>query len=91
MCAASSKKRQVEMRAVIKSRVSVSVSVRVMTLKPKVILGRQHSNLTPTSTKGIDIVSPMIGLNEDQMQYYTLARTFADNEMRPYAGKKKLI
>jgi hypothetical protein len=35
---------------------------------------------------GIDVISPLIGLSGDQQVYYTLARTFADNEMKPYAG-----
>lgn len=36
---------------------------------------------------GIEVVSPTIGLNEDQANFYTLARDFANNEMRPHAAK----
>ena len=38
------------------------------------------------SASGIEIVSPLIGLTNDQTEYYNLARQFADNEMRPNAG-----
>jgi hypothetical protein len=36
---------------------------------------------------GKDLVSPLIGLTNDQTEFYNLARDFADNEMKPYAGK----
>jgi hypothetical protein len=36
--------------------------------------------------KGLDSVFPSIGLSEDQVEYYSLARGFAEKEMKPYAG-----
>lgn len=33
----------------------------------------------------LELVSPTIGLSEDQANFYNLAREFADNEMRPFA------
>jgi hypothetical protein len=36
---------------------------------------------------GIDVVSPLIGLTEDQQTFYKLAKDFSDREMRPFAGK----
>lgn len=36
---------------------------------------------------GEALVDPTIGLTEDQAQFYRLARSFADCEMRPYASK----
>eukprot|EP00602_Paraphysomonas_sp_CaronLab_P005343 CAMPEP_0185017980 /NCGR_PEP_ID=MMETSP1103-20130426/832_1 /TAXON_ID=36769 /ORGANISM="Paraphysomonas bandaiensis, Strain Caron Lab Isolate" /LENGTH=411 /DNA_ID=CAMNT_0027547615 /DNA_START=19 /DNA_END=1254 /DNA_ORIENTATION=+ len=36
---------------------------------------------------GSDIISPLIGLNDDQKEFYTLAKGFADKEMAPYAAK----
>lgn len=35
---------------------------------------------------GIDLISPLIGLNTDQCEFYNLARQFANTEMRPNAG-----
>lgn len=40
-----------------------------------------------TASKGIEIISPEIGLNEDQTEFYSLARSFADKELRPHAAK----
>ena len=37
--------------------------------------------------KGLDLISPVIGLSDDQKEFYHLAREFADSEMRPYANK----
>jgi hypothetical protein len=39
------------------------------------------------SAKGIDIISPTIGLTEEKSEFYNLARNFADNELRPHASK----
>jgi alkylation response protein AidB-like acyl-CoA dehydrogenase len=39
-----------------------------------------------TAAKGIELFSPLIGLSEDQKQFYNLAREFADTEMRPKAN-----
>jgi alkylation response protein AidB-like acyl-CoA dehydrogenase len=36
---------------------------------------------------GNDIISPTIGLNEDQQEFYQLAKQFADKEMAPNAAK----
>lgn len=40
-----------------------------------------------STAKGVDIISPTIGLSEERKEYYNLARSFADNELRPYASK----
>ena len=39
------------------------------------------------AAKGIDVISPLIGLNDERCEYYELAKTFADKEMRPFASK----
>jgi isobutyryl-CoA dehydrogenase len=36
---------------------------------------------------GMDIISPLIGLNEERTEFYNLAKNFADNELKPYASK----
>jgi alkylation response protein AidB-like acyl-CoA dehydrogenase len=36
---------------------------------------------------GVAIIDPTIGLTEDQAEIYRLARNFADNELKPNAGK----
>jgi isobutyryl-CoA dehydrogenase len=36
---------------------------------------------------GVEIVDPTIGLTGDQAEFYNLARSFADKELRPFAGK----
>ena len=38
-------------------------------------------------TTGVDIISPRIGLTPDQEEYYNLAKSFSDNELKPYASK----
>jgi len=35
----------------------------------------------------VDVVSPVIGLNEEQTQFYNLALSFAQTEMQPFAAK----
>ena len=40
---------------------------------------------TSTKAKGIDIVSPLIGLTQEQSSFYEVAREFADKEMKPKA------
>ena len=40
-----------------------------------------------STIKGLDIISPTIGLNETRSEYYHMARTFADSELRPFASK----
>jgi isobutyryl-CoA dehydrogenase len=48
------------------------------------------STTTPTvsrSAVGIEIIDPTIGLSEDQIEIYRLARSFADKELRPYANE----
>lgn len=42
---------------------------------------------TKVSAKGVEIICPTIGLSEDRAEFYKLARTFADNELRPNAAK----
>ena len=44
---------------------------------------------TTSKLNGIEIVSPTIGLTEDQTQFYNLARNFSDVELKPFACKKK--
>jgi isobutyryl-CoA dehydrogenase len=36
---------------------------------------------------GNDIISPTIGLTEDQNEFYQLAKNFSDNEMAPFASQ----
>ena len=44
-----------------------------------------------TSTKavasGLEVIDPSIGLTAEQAEFYQLARTFADNELKPNAQK----
>jgi len=48
----------------------------------------RHSSVAKTqSLVGVDVVSPTIGLNEEQESFYRLARDFANTEMKPFAGK----
>lgn len=39
------------------------------------------------STSVLELVSPQVGLTEDQIQFYSLAKDFADAEMAPNAAK----
>lgn len=39
------------------------------------------------SASGVAIIDPLIGLTSDQREFYQLARTFADEQLRPFAGK----
>lgn len=36
---------------------------------------------------GVDVLSPTIGLTDDQQEFYNLSKSFADVEMKPFAGK----
>ena len=45
----------------------------------------QFSSAIRSSIAGVDLVSPLIGLSDDQKEFYQLARHFADNEMKPFA------
>jgi alkylation response protein AidB-like acyl-CoA dehydrogenase len=66
-----------------------------MMLKRTSFVGKKLFNVralataTPTkvSAKGIDIISPTIGLSEERTEFYNLARSFADNELKPHASK----
>jgi isobutyryl-CoA dehydrogenase len=40
-----------------------------------------------TKSSGLDVISPLIGLNHDQKEFYKVARAFADAELRPHAQK----
>jgi alkylation response protein AidB-like acyl-CoA dehydrogenase len=40
-----------------------------------------------SSARGLEIISPTIGLSEARIEYYNIARSFADAELRPYAAK----
>ena len=48
--------------------------------------GNRRRNLSSKSI-GIDVISPTIGLNDDQTSFYRLARDFADAELFPNASK----
>ena len=39
------------------------------------------------SFSALEVVSPSIGLNEEQVAFYNLAKSFADSDMKPYAAK----
>lgn len=43
------------------------------------------STANKVKATGVDIIDPTIGLNSDQNEFYKLARSFADKELRPYA------
>lgn len=55
----------------------------------KIIKARLLSTATApkVSAKGVDIIAPTIGLSEEKTEFYNLARSFADNELRPHASK----
>ena len=55
----------------------------------KVFTARKLSTATAAKVgaKGLDIIHPTIGLTEERTEFYNLARSFADNELRPYASK----
>ena len=43
---------------------------------------------TPAAkTLGRDVVSAGIGLNDDQKIFYEVAKSFSENELKPYAGR----
>eukprot|EP01036_Dinobryon_divergens_P030531 gene30530-39787_t len=48
---------------------------------------KKLSTTSAVVAKGLDLISPVIGLSDDQKEFYHLAREFADSEMRPYANK----
>jgi isobutyryl-CoA dehydrogenase len=52
---------------------------------------RPQRSLSATATKvaasGVEVISPLIGLTDDQKEFYSLAKNFADNEMKPFAAK----
>jgi len=52
----------------------------------RVVSRRLLSTRAKTAT-GVEIVDPTIGLSSDQAEFYNLARSFADKEMRPFANK----
>lgn len=53
--------------------------------KPKSFLGAKTSRAV--SSTGLDIISPLIGLNEDQVEFYEVVHDFADKELRPFSAK----
>lgn len=59
---------------------------RMVTSMPKVKVNR-FSTSTKAVATGLEVIDPTIGLTEDQSEFYQLARNFADNELRPFAGK----
>ena len=62
---------------------------RSSTICTKVFKARSLSTATASkvNAKGLDIIAPTIGLSEDKTEFYNLARSFADNELRPHASK----
>jgi alkylation response protein AidB-like acyl-CoA dehydrogenase len=40
---------------------------------------------TSSLSDGLEIVNPLIGLTNDQINYYQLAKSFADKEIKPFA------
>lgn len=44
-------------------------------------------NVRCFSSEVLDLVNPQVGLTEDQRQFYSLAKDFADAEMAPHASK----
>ena len=54
------------------------------------LLAKNGKNSFSTGSKvshGVDVISPTIGLTSDQAEFYSLARRFADEAMRPFAGE----
>ena len=49
-------------------------------------LARGLSTSAATIT-GREVISASIGLNEDQRNFYELAKSFSENEMKPFAAK----
>lgn len=40
-----------------------------------------------TSARGVEVISPTIGLSEARTEYYNIARAFADAELKPNAAR----
>ena len=49
-------------------------------------VARALSTTAVSPTNALDLISPTLGLSEDQVTIYELARSFADKEMRPHAA-----
>lgn len=51
-------------------------------------IGKRFLSTTkaPPAT-GVAVIDPTIGLSEEQLEFYNVARAFADNELRPFAAK----
>jgi len=45
------------------------------------------STAVTSSARGLDVVSPLIGLSEEQSEFYRLSKAFADRELRPFASE----
>lgn len=59
--------------------------LKLRNLNKKLIINQYRRYLS--KSVGIDVINPMIGLNDDQKQFYQLARDFADTELFPNASK----
>ena len=49
-----------------------------------------RSSLSTSATatiSGTEVISASMGLNEDQATFYELAKSFSENELKPYAAK----
>ena len=68
-----------------------------MLRRSQFVFHRLHSAVRGLSTQtkitatGVDVVSPILGVSDDQKEFYKLARNFADNEMKPFAGKYLIV
>jgi len=56
------------------------------------VLGRTLNSKKAMSTKvaavvGAGLISPTIGLNEDQREFFELAKKFSESELKPYAAE----
>lgn len=59
----------------------------IRALCKKQSIAKSRGLATVAKATGVDVISPLIGLNQDQTEFYNLARSFADTELRPFAQK----
>ena len=48
--------------------------------------GVRHKSVAVANLTGAELISPAIGLNEDQKAFFELAKQFSDTELKPYAA-----
>jgi isobutyryl-CoA dehydrogenase len=74
------------MRAILRSGVKLHAMQRRAVLQSSCgPICRSFSSRV--SSSGLDVIDPTIGLNDDQITFYNLARQFADEELAPFASK----